>query len=532
MLSATGMAAGVFGTLGVVPIFLNVGAAVVPAIIAGLTNIVGVLVKPKELARLIRRKPHVPLIALAVLGGIGFGGWWIAMAVAAGGREGPKPVTWSDVALAILEYERTGGVEPFVPLPPQAQNSDVVFRLNPARAGYDGGPVPHEVRPLWRYSEYPEEMVLSTPTVFGTRVYGATCLLDIGANYGAIVCLDAETGKKIWSVDKLEGKELKAFFSSPALTADGKYLVIGQGLHFDTDCALICLEADTGALHWRIPTPLHIEGSPAVRGDLAVAGAGAVEGEDRKPKGDPGYVIGVRISDGQVLWKQPVADPESSPIIAEDGLVYIGSGFNGNAVVCLRSEPDDELQARGLERILWRTPTDYPATGAVTLVGDLVLIGCGNGDYVYADPNPAGVVMALDRFTGRVRWQTSMPDAVLGAVAVNGEMVVCPVRDGHVVALHLADGTPAWPEPREVSGRAPVLAAPAFDGRFVYAVSKDGYLAILNASDGSLVARQYLNDESRPGEMGLCISSPTVAGGRIYVGSETGGLICLASQPQ
>jgi hypothetical protein len=43
--------------------------------------------------------------------------------------------------------------------------------------------------------------------------------------------------------------------------------------------------------------------------DVVVAGAGAIEvGPEHKPKGDPngrghpGYVLGVRISDGKELW--------------------------------------------------------------------------------------------------------------------------------------------------------------------------------------------------------------------------------------
>jgi hypothetical protein len=36
----------------------------------------------------------------------------------------------------------------------------------------------------------------------------------------------------------------------------------------------------------------------------------------------------------------------------------------------------------------------------------------------------------------------------------------------------------------------------------------------------------YLNAPERPGEQGLSISSPLVAHGRLFIGSETGGLRC------
>ncbi len=517
----------------IVPIFVNVGAAILPAIVAGLSSAVALLFKPRELLRLFRRKPWVPVVMVLVLGAVyplWLGGTKLYVALASGpaDRDAVSQIDWADVAREIIRHQAGRGLAPFASV--QSSGQAHIFRRNVERTGYDGGPVPRDLREVWQYNEYPDEMVLSSPAVVGRRVFGATCLVDVGANYGAVFCLDAETGKTLWLVDEVAGEELKGFFSSPAVTADGRYLVIGQGLHYDTHCDLICLEAETGKLHWRIRTPLHIEGSPAVRGDLAVVGAGAVEGPDMKPRGHPGYVFGVRISDGKELWRYDVADPESSPVIDAEGIAYIGSGFNGEAVVALRTEPDEVLAARGEERLLWRTETPYPATGAVTLVKDLVIIGGGNGNYVYADPNPAGIVMALDRRTGEVRWERRLDDAVLGAVAAADGVLVCAVRDGHVVALGLDDGKPLWSNPPTVSGRAPLLAAPAVAGPLIYAVSKDGYLALIRARDGTVVEKHYINNEGRPGEMGLTLSSPAVAGGRVFVGSETGGLRCYAGK--
>jgi outer membrane protein assembly factor BamB len=69
-----------------------------------------------------------------------------------------------------------------------------------------------------------------------------------------------------------------------------------------------------------------------------------------------------------------------------------------------------------------------------------------------------------------------------------------------------------------------MLAGAALTDTHVYAVSSDGYLRVLNAKDGSLVEEHYVNRADRPGEMGLSISSPTISGGRLYLGTETGGL--------
>lgn len=375
-------------------------------------------------------------------------------------------------------------------------------------------------------------MVLSSPLVSGKFVYCATAYLDPPGTYGSVFCLDAATGRKVWETflkSSAPEVDFKAFFSSPALTADGKDLIIGQGLHVDGKAELVCLEAATGRVKWLLPTPLHIESSPAIEGGVVVAGAGAVEvGPGHKPKGDPngrghpGYVLGARISDGKELWRFPVVDPESSPAIHE-GVAFIGSGLNGSGVVALRiAEGVSEK-----DRLVWRTDTPFPATGSVTLHGDMLLVGCGNGDYVYAAPDPEGMVLALDRKTGNVRWSVPMPDAVLGTIAVRDGIAICPVRNGEIVALDLkSDGKQLWR--RRISERSPALSGPAFTGTHVYATTSDGYLSVLDAATGKVLERVYINHENKPGELGLTFSSPLVSGGRVFVGSETGGLRCYA----
>lgn len=570
--------------LGVVPVFVNAGAALLPAILAGVASVAALIFNPRALVRLCKAKPHIPLLIVMVAVGGYFAVTWVlgqpdqAAQSPAAGRRAPASENdndWAQVALEILRQEERAKVREFLraaakpdgktpptdtvtnngpnasqdpteppatPDPPDETPRAAIFRGDASRCGYLGGGSPLELTQLWPFAE-PDTMYLSSPIVVGDAVYGASCLLDPPTNYGAIFCLDADTGEERWYTDVVDdpatGEEIefKGFFSSPAISADGKYLVIGQGLHSESNCQLVCLEADTGKLKWLVQTPLHIEGSPAIEGDVVIAGVGAIEvGDDHKPAGDPagaghpGYVLAVRLSDGKELWKHQVNDPESSPVV-DRGIAYIGSGINGSKVVALRIETDEELKQKGLERVAWEVDTPYPATGTVTLAGDLVLIGCGKGDYVFAAPDPAGVVLALDRATGEIRWQQHLDDAVLGPIAAAGGKAICPVRNGEVIALDLgaAEGDRVlWRQ--KISEDTPVLAGPAFTGDYVYAVSQDGYLAVLDAADGSVLQRLYINAEDKPGEMGLSVSSPIVSGGRVYVGSETGGLQCLVGK--
>lgn len=413
-----------------------------------------------------------------------------------------------------------------------------IYRGDAARTGYAGGPSPTKLTLAWEFHD-DLAMFASSPLVVGKFLYGASCVFDPPTSHGTLFCLDAITGKVRWSQSTFinaAGKKqgFKGFFSSPAVSADGRYLVIGQGVHNDTNCGLICVEAATGKVLWVAPTPLHLECSPAIEGDVVVCGAGAIESaKTGLPIGNSGFVFAVRISDGARLWDYPVVDPESSPVIA-DGIAYIGSGMNGKALVALRIASDDELKEKKLDRLLWRTPTPHPAGGAVTLTGDLVIVGCGNGDYGKSAKDPSGRVMAMERATGAVRWETPMPDTVLGEVAVRDGLAICPVRNGEVIALDVATGAIRWRQvdPKDrISRKGAVLAGAAFTDRLIYAVSQDGYLAIIEPKTGAISERIYLNSKRRAGELGLGASSPFVTGGRVYVGSETGGIRCLQAAP-
>jgi outer membrane protein assembly factor BamB len=415
-----------------------------------------------------------------------------------------------------------------------AESADVLFyRGGNARTGYAGGGAPHDLRRLWTFGQS-EQMFLASPLVAGGAVYAAASRVTSEGSRGTVVCLDATDGQTRWISEGIPDpatgakRPWKAFFSSPGISADHHSLIIGQGLHRDRACELICLDTRTGRIRWLVPTPLHIEGSPAIEGDVVVAGAGAVEGAGGRPSGDPGFVFAVRISDGQLLWQHPVNDPESSPAI-EDGIAYIGSGFNGNAVVALRTGTEEELQQEGLDREVWRATTPQPAIGTVTISDDLVLVGCGKSNYIFTSPEPEAAVLALDRRSGRLRWAAAMPETVLAPIAVRDGVAVCCAVNGEVLALDIdGSGRVLW---RQAVREGSLLkSGPAFAGETLYVATHDGYLLVLNAADGSVLEEHVLNSQQESSGRGLTVSSPFVSGGRLFVGSETGGLQCFVGQ--
>jgi outer membrane protein assembly factor BamB len=512
----------------VVPIFTSAGAALLPTILTVLASIAAIVLKPRELVGLCRRHPMaIGVWAGAIALGLVFTTWLLASGMPFRPAASSDPRTaircdWAKVAEGIIAQERAGKA-PTSSAEDAHSDAPLVLGRDFNRCFFDGGLSPVNLKQQWSFR--PEEtMFISSPTVAGKRIFTAGCQSDLGGYTGLLACIDLETGKPLWQITQVGDEVLRPFFSSPALTQDGKYLVIGQGLHADQDCSLLCFDAATGRFQWAVKSSLHIESSPVIYKDMAIVGAGAIEGPDGKATGDPGYVIAVRIADGRELWRQSVNDPESSPAVDSQGTVYIGSGFNGNAIVAIRSDSDEVLRNKNLDRIVWRTPVAQPVTCAISLCDDLVIAGEGNSDVVHSNKNAKGLVVALQRDTGKIRWQRSFDDGVLGQIACRDGILICPSRTGEVTALAVNDGRVLWRAP--ISGNAPVLAGCAFTGRRVYAVSSDGYLAVLDAKDGKVLEKMYLNDQGKPGA-GLMLSSPFVAQGRVIVGSETGGLHCL-----
>ncbi|MBA3938775.1 MAG: PQQ-like beta-propeller repeat protein, partial [Planctomycetes bacterium] len=257
--------------MGVVPVIAQAGTALFPLILLAVTSAVGLLLKPRALLHVLRRRPWIPMLLLA----LGCGAWWVvAQSTAAppltgGGQRsqgaaatlgGPRS-DWARVALAIIEQDaaariRAAQVGAVVAPPGAAPAASVArtpgeaaryFRGDERRSGFLGGVAPRGLIPAWSFVAADDDlsMYLSSPLVAGGAVYAASCYLDPPTSSGTVVCIDALMGRLRWSCSVKRPSPtagFKGFISSPALSADGRSLVIGQGLHSDYDSELVCLD--------------------------------------------------------------------------------------------------------------------------------------------------------------------------------------------------------------------------------------------------------------------------------------------------
>ena len=91
-----------------------------------------------------------------------------------------------------------------------------------------------------------------------------------------------------------------------------------------------------------------------------------------------------------------------------------------------------------------------------------------------------GLVVALDKSSGKSIWKRDLDLPISGGVGVGAGSVAVGTSDGEVLLLSAADGSVQW----TASVHGEVLAPPQTNGQVVLVQSYDGKLQGLSAADG------------------------------------------------
>lgn len=126
-----------------------------------------------------------------------------------------------------------------------------------------------------------------------------------------------------------------------------------------------------------------------------------------------------------------------------------------------------------------------------------------------------GMVVALDKASGDVRWRQRTNESITGGVGAASGQVVFGTRDARVIALSQADGSQLW----SAAVSSEVLAAPQTDGRVVAVQSVDGRLTALNATDGT---QRWVYDSTVPALSLRGTSKPLISGNTVVAGFASG----------
>ncbi len=306
--------------------------------------------------------------------------------------------------------------------------------------------------------------------------------------------------------------------SSPAVVNGVVYIGSQNGYVY-------ALDAATGAKLWSFSNPAYIVSSPAVINGVVYIGAasGALYAIDARTGaklwsflsgsyvfGSPavvngvvyfgsidGYVYALNAGTGAELWRYRSGDGVSAPPAVANGVLYISS--NGGDMYALNA-------ATGAELWTYYIGPSGPVAAAVTSAPAVA-----NG-VVYIASIFTGLVYALNANTGELLWNA--PLGVDSSIAVANGIVyvaggyspVAGIFEGRLYALNAITGAELW----NFTTSAPVESSPAVANGVVYIGSDNGDLYALNAATGS-----NLWNYATGGPVG----DPVVANGMVYVGA-------------
>jgi eukaryotic-like serine/threonine-protein kinase len=287
---------------------------------------------------------------------------------------------------------------------------------------------------------------------------------------------------------------------------------------------LVALNLENGAVYWKYTTGSPIgESSPAYSGGVVYIG-------------DLGGVMhAVNAPDGKKLWTAKVGNEiKSSPVVVGDR-VLIGS--YDQHLYCLSTRNGS---------VLWKFRTEGPVHSTPSISGGIAYFaGCdevfhavrlsdgkeafnvSSGAYTGASPALRGGAAYYGTFNNEVMmvklaehsvgWRYQHPQRKFpfySSAAVLNDRVVVGGRDKLVHGLSTA-GKAVW----TFATRARVESSPAIAGGRVFVGSNDGRFYVLNLVNG---AKLWEFNAGSP-----LSASPAIANGRIVIGSQDGRLYCF-----
>ncbi|MFO1020172.1 MAG: PQQ-binding-like beta-propeller repeat protein [Planctomycetales bacterium] len=255
-------------------------------------------------------------------------------------------------------------------------------------------------KPDWQSSR-------STPSVDGDRVYVVT-------PEGVLFCCEAATGKELWRKNLKEafgGKKGDGWGYSESVLVDGDNVICTPGGEKET---VVALNKISGDEVWKCVR----EGDRGA-GHSSVA-ISQIGGEKIYVQSTASGPIGIRASDGKLLWSYPVPQTTAiipTPIIRDDLVFFVAGYKRGGAL--LRQVPEGDGKV-SIKEIYGLKPPLANKHGGVVLVGD----------YLYGDSDDQGIPYCADLMTGEIKWKTRGNGKGSAAIAV---------ADGHLY-IHYASG--------------------------------------------------------------------------------------------
>ncbi len=312
-----------------------------------------------------------------------------------------------------------------------------------------------------------------------------------GGHKGEVVALNAETGRRLWRVDT------RLPLSAGPGVGDG-VVVFGS-----SDGNVVALDAATGAERWR-----HAVSSEVLARPLVTEGLIVVRTVD-------GRLQAMSLVDAAQRWVVQEAVPALS-LRGSARAVRVGdavvAGFDNGKVMAV------DLKSGETQ---WDTIVSPPQgrTELERLVDiDSAIKAAGDDIFVVGFQGRAAM---LARESGQVWWAKELSS--YRGFGMDDDNLYISNADGGVVAYRRRDGGPVWEQLTALRLRG--LTAPEVDGGAVVVGDFEGYLHWLDKGTGTIIGRVKTGGDR-------ITNAPLVAGGRVYVQTDTGRLVAYKSTPR
>jgi outer membrane protein assembly factor BamB len=317
----------------------------------------------------------------------------------------------------------------------------------------------------------------STPTTDGELVYALT-------PSGDLVCAAAADGAIVWQKNLSKdfgGRMMSGWGYSESPLIDGERIVCTPGAD---GAALAALDRKTGQTVWLAKVE---NCGGAAYSSIVKSKAAGVE-QYITVLGKTGGAVGVRASDGKLLWRNTSVAGHTANIptpIVRDDFVFYSTGYEDGGSALLKIVKSlSQLPRGGQAHFAPKTPQNEPVPDGYELAAEEVWHKSANE----LRNHHGGVVLVGDYLYGG-----------------HGQ------NQGFPFCVNFLTGESVWPRKRGPGdGSAAVTYA---DGR-LYFRYQDGTMALLAADpkDFKVISTFKIPDGKRPSW-----SHPVVAGGRLYL---------------
>ncbi|MCU7842772.1 MAG: outer membrane protein assembly factor BamB [Candidatus Thiodiazotropha sp. (ex Monitilora ramsayi)] len=340
------------------------------------------------------------------------------------------------------------------------------------------------IKTLWSRSlEGSEDAYLKiAPAISEGRLY-------VAEPSGEVIAFDAQTGKKVWSVD------LDVPISGGPGVDEG---VVAVGTQ---EAELILLNTEDGSERWRRTVSSEVLSVPAIGRGRVVC------------RTVDGRVVALDIDTGETLWTYNRSVPvltlrgDSSPVVSENQALV---GFANGKLVSLQLDNGVAAWEAAIATPKGRTELER----VVDIDAELKVVE----GTVYAAAFH-GEVAAVSETSGVVLWQRELSSHA-GLDADWRQLYITDEGD-HIWSLDTTNGATLW---QQKSLHARQLSAPAMVDSYLVVGDYDGYLHWLSQYDGRMLAR------TRAGGDRIRVK-PLVHDGIVYVLGEGGKLSALQVEP-